>query len=218
PENVFTDVAVFSLVTETAETAFVAAYLAAARRVAELGDPLLAATAAQVAVVEAQHLALVRQIGGRLPNHVSLGVPWFTNVSDAVPVLQPFLEGGTGFEGPAAYPGAEAIRAVVGDKGVRAVAPFTAIGAEMAANMEAAASMTSSIAGTISSSASAVNVRSGPGTSFAVVTTVASGGAVDIMARNADSSWVMVSANGTSGWIAANLISASSDISSLAVQ
>jgi hypothetical protein len=125
PENVFTDVAVFAATTEAAETAFVAAYLAAARRIAELGDPLLAATAAQVAVVEGQHLALVRQIGGMLPNHVSLGEALFYNVSDAVPVLQPFLEGGEGFVGPAAYPGADAVREAIGGVTTISIPPFT---------------------------------------------------------------------------------------------
>lgn len=123
PVGVYEDSATFASVTEIAETAFIAAYLAATRRAAELGDPLLATTASQVAGVEAQHLALVRQIGGSLPNHISLMRALIYNVSDAVPALQPFLEGGTGFEGPTSYPGAAVIREIVGNGGVEAVLP-----------------------------------------------------------------------------------------------
>jgi hypothetical protein len=123
PVDVFADRAVFAAVTEAAETAFIGAYLAATRRAAELGDPLLATTAAQVAGVEAQHLALVREIGGMLPNNISiLRTPYF-NVSDAVPTLQPFLEGADGFEGPTAYPGAEAIRMAIGESLIESVLP-----------------------------------------------------------------------------------------------
>jgi len=125
PLNVYNDRENFSTITEQAETAFVAAYLAANRRVAELGEQLLAGTLAQVAVTEEVHLALIRQIGGRLPNHVSLGQALFLNTSDVVPVLQPFLEGGEGFAGPRPFPGAEAIVAQVGTGGVEAVTPFT---------------------------------------------------------------------------------------------
>ncbi|MBC7812060.1 MAG: ferritin-like domain-containing protein [Burkholderiales bacterium] len=202
PEGVFSDVEIFAQTTAVAETAFVAAYLAATRRFAELGNPLLAATAAQVAAVEAQHLALARQIGGRLPNHISLAAPLFINVSDAVPMLQPFLEGGEGYEGPAAYPGADAIRDAVGDGGVQTVLPFT---------------QRASTIGTISSSAAAVNVRSGPGGDFSLAGSATSGDTVQIMGRNADGSWLMVNVNGATGWIAADLISMGGNISALPV-
>ncbi|MBX3065624.1 MAG: ferritin-like domain-containing protein [Anaerolineae bacterium] len=124
PRNVYTDRDQFSMITEQAEMAFVAAYLASVRRIAELGNPLLAATAAQVAVTEQVHLALIRQIGGRVPNHVSLGQALFMNTSEALPVLQGFLEGGADFAGPRKFPGAEAIRSVVNTDGVMPVKPF----------------------------------------------------------------------------------------------
>lgn len=125
PENVFNDREQFSLVTEQAEFAFIGAYLAAVRRISELGNPLLATVAAQVAAVEQEHLALVRQIGGRRPNNQSIGRAPFRNVSNVVPVLQPFLEGAPNFDGPVPFPGADAIRDIIRDEGVLPIIPAT---------------------------------------------------------------------------------------------
>jgi hypothetical protein len=97
-----------------AETAFTGAYLAATRRFAELGQPRLAATTAQHAATEAEHLALTRITGGLVPNPNALPAPIYYNVSDAVPTLLPFLQGGEGFIGPVAFPGVDAIRAALG--------------------------------------------------------------------------------------------------------
>ncbi len=125
PKNVYTDRDQFSQITETAESSFVAAYLAAVRRIAELGNSLLAATAAQVAATEQVHLALIRQIGGRVPNHVSLGQALFFNTSDAAPVLKGFLEGGANFETSARkFPTSDAVKEVVGKGGVVSIKPF----------------------------------------------------------------------------------------------
>lgn len=125
PAQLLSDKGVFVQVTDTAETAFVGAYLAATRRFADLGNPRLAATAAQVACVEAQHLALARDIGGLVPNEATLALPVFFNVSDAVPVLAPFLQGGSGFIGPVKYPTKEQITAALGGVRSRVVPPFT---------------------------------------------------------------------------------------------
>lgn len=126
PQNTFTDLATFVSVAEALETAFVGAYLAATRRAAEIGSSLLATTAAQIAAVEAQHLALIRLTGDLFPpNNISLGRTPFYNVSNAVPALRPFIEGGEGFLGPEYYLGAEAIRSLVGDGGVSPVPPAT---------------------------------------------------------------------------------------------
>jgi hypothetical protein len=127
PRNVYQDRDQFSQITEQAETAFVAAYLASVRRIAEVGNSLLAATAAQIAVTEQVHLALIRQIGGRIPNHVSLGQALFYNTSDAKPVLQPFLEGGESFQGPRKFPGGQAIKDVVGKDGVESISAFNSL-------------------------------------------------------------------------------------------
>lgn len=94
PEKLFSDQALFSAVTEVAETAFVGAYLAATRIFSKSADTTaFAVTTAQIAAVEAEHRALVRQIGGRLANNISYAQFTLNNVSDAVPVLQPFLDG-----------------------------------------------------------------------------------------------------------------------------
>ncbi len=126
PRNVYNDRNTFATVTQQAENAFVAAYLAANRRIAELGNSLLAATVAQIAVTESVHLALIRQLGGLLPNNISLGEALYYSTSEVLPVLKPFLERGTGFSGPLSYPGDDAIVNFVGKDGVTAVKPFTA--------------------------------------------------------------------------------------------
>lgn len=126
PAQLLSDLGVWVQVTDTAETAFVGAYLAATRRFADLGNPRLAATAAQVACVESQHLALARDIGGLVPNNITLALPVFFNVSDAVPVLAPFLKGGQGFIGPVKYPSRDQINAALDGVKSRVVAPFTA--------------------------------------------------------------------------------------------
>jgi len=114
PETLFSDQALFSTITEVAETTFVAAYLAAVRIWSKSEETTpFAVTAAQIAAVEAEHRALVRQIGGRLANNTSYAQYTAFNVSSVVPVLQPFLDGsGEGFIGPVAPPTADDIAAV----------------------------------------------------------------------------------------------------------
>lgn len=111
----------------TAETAFTGAYLAATRRFAELGQPRLAATTAQHAATEAEHLALTRQIGGLLPNPNALPAPIYYNVSDAVPTLTPFLMGGPGFIGPVEFPGIDEINAFLADDQAVRVPPSVSV-------------------------------------------------------------------------------------------
>lgn len=126
PFKIWAELDTFVTVTEQGEAIFVGAYLAAIRRIVELGNPLLAATTAQVVGVEAQHLALFREMGGKLGNNVSLLEAPFFNTSDAVPSLTPFLKGGPGFESTAAkYPGDGAIRTFVGSNGVTVLKPYT---------------------------------------------------------------------------------------------
>lgn len=127
PANLLSDPALFVQVGTTAETAFVGAYLAATRRFAELNLPRLAATTAQHACSEAQHLALLRDIGGLTPNNLALPLPIYYNVSDAVPTLAPFLQGGEGFIGPVQAPTAAQITAALGGVKSDASKPFTAV-------------------------------------------------------------------------------------------
>jgi hypothetical protein len=115
PENVLSDVNVFVSTGLAAETAFVAAYLAATRTFAEAGSGKVAATTAQHACSEAVHLALIRDIAGLVPNDLALPAAIYYNVSDAVPTLAPFLQGGKGFIGPVSYPSKAMRDAVLGN-------------------------------------------------------------------------------------------------------
>ena len=119
PENVLTDANVFIQTGLAAETAFVAAYLAATRVLGEAGQGKLAATTAQHAASEAVHLSLIRDIAGLAPNDLALNAAIYYNVSDAVPTLAPFLQGGKGFIGPVSYPTKAQFEAALG--GLRAV-------------------------------------------------------------------------------------------------
>jgi Ferritin-like domain len=112
PANLLSDPGLFVQVGTTAETAFIGAYLAATRVFGDKGLGKLAATTAQHACSEAQHLALTRDIGGLVPNNLALPLPIYYNVSNAVPTLAPFLQGGSGFIGPVAYPGIDKVNAV----------------------------------------------------------------------------------------------------------
>lgn len=133
PEMLFSDVNLFAAITEVAETTFVAAYLAAVRIFSGSAETTpFAVTAAQIAGVEAEHRALVRQIGGSLANNISYAQYQFDNVSDAVPVLQAFLDGsGEGFVGPIAPPTAQDVAAVRADAEMigydSSVMPFAAM-------------------------------------------------------------------------------------------
>lgn len=127
PANLLSDPALFVQVGADAETAFVGAYLAATRRFAELGLDRIAGTTAQHACSEAQHLALVREIGGFAPNNLALPLPIYYNVSDAVPTLAPFLKGGQGFIGPVAAPSATQIATVLGGVKSDPTQPYTKV-------------------------------------------------------------------------------------------
>ncbi|WP_298404446.1 ferritin-like domain-containing protein [uncultured Chloroflexus sp.] len=127
PANLLSDPALFVQVGADAETAFVGAYLAATRRFAELGLDRIAGTTAQHACSEAQHLALIREIGGFAPNNLALPLPIYYNVSDAVPTLAPFLQGGQGFIGPVSAPSAAQITAVLGNVKSDPTQPYTKV-------------------------------------------------------------------------------------------
>jgi hypothetical protein len=176
PTNIYNDRAQFSEVTELIETTFVGAYLAGARRLAELDVLLLSATAAQVACIEQEHLALIRQVGGKRPNNLAFARPLFFNISEAVPALQPFLEGGENYAGPIAYPGGDAIRELIGDVGVLAVPIF----ANQTPAPDATQSAGSGVCTVTPRGNFNCNLRSGPALSFTVVDRLAPGSRVEI--------------------------------------
>jgi hypothetical protein len=138
PETLFSDQKLFSAVTDVAETAFVGAYLAATRIFSQSKDTTAyAVTCAQIACVEAEHRALAREIGNNLPNNISYAQYTLNNVSDAVPVLQPFLDGKPAddslgnFIGPVKPPTADDIKMVRSETATlkydESVKPFAAM-------------------------------------------------------------------------------------------
>ncbi len=62
-----------------------------------------------------------------------------------------------------------------------------------------------------------LNVRSGPGSEFTILTTVPQGRMVTLIGRTADNSWVKVVANGIEGWVTTLHIKTSSPISYLPI-
>ncbi len=65
-------------------------------------------------------------------------------------------------------------------------------------------------------STGALNVRSGPGVTYSVLTVASQGHTVQLLGRNANSSWAKIRvANGTEGWVNASLLTPSVAISSL---
>lgn len=74
----------------------------------------------------------------------------------------------------------------------------------------------SPLLGTIAGSSN-VNIRSGPGANFNIVTVAAPGTEIELRGRNADSSWLAVTAEGMEGWVAAFLVSTTEDIESLPI-
>ncbi|PJF44708.1 MAG: hypothetical protein CUN55_02545 [Phototrophicales bacterium] len=131
PEGLFENRSLFSAVTEIAETVFVGAYLAATRIFSEMGATDLAVTAAQIVGVESEHRALARRMGLRLATNIHYAGYVFDNVSDAVPILQPFLDGqAEGFTGPVPALSANEASAVATDIAERGLDNQVTLGGE----------------------------------------------------------------------------------------
>jgi hypothetical protein len=114
PDSTFSDKAVFLNVLDTLENLFIGAYLAATRRFAELGQPLLAEIAAQILGVESEHRILGRIMGGESkPHDLCLERARYACLSDAGADLAIFLQGTPGNMQQAALPDAAAINAAV---------------------------------------------------------------------------------------------------------
>ncbi len=186
PENLFTDRALFVATSNTAENWFVAAYMAATRRFAELGEPLLAATTAQLVGVESEHQALIRLIGGLQPSFQTLKELLFYNTSEVGAVFQPFLDGsGKGFVGPAPFPGDAAINELVGDEGVANVTPFINL-TSGSGTMESTPEAMPAGEGACTVSGNNTNVRSGAGTNFDVVGQLSDGSPQEVIGQTRD--------------------------------
>jgi hypothetical protein len=213
PENLFADRQLFVDTTNTAENWFVAAYLAATRRFAELGEPLLAATTAQVSGVESEHQALIRLMGGLQPSFQTLKEPLFWNTSDVAPLFQPFLEGGDGFVGPAAFPGDDEIAALVAGLEVAAVTPFIQLDGQGTINMgstEMEATEEAAMTGACMVSGDNANVRSAPDTNAEVTGSLTMDAPVAVTGQTMGvdgMTWYQVS----NGWVRADAITVTGD-------
>jgi uncharacterized protein YraI len=62
-----------------------------------------------------------------------------------------------------------------------------------------------------------LNVRSGPGSEFTVLTTVPKGRMITLIGRTADNSWVKVVADGAEGWVTTLHIKPSGPVSPLPI-
>ncbi len=124
PDRLLADASVFVTTSLTIETALADAYVAATHQLAVLGQPLLAATAAQLGASAAQHLTMIGQLAGLTPHGLTLPAAGFRRVSDAAPALAPFLTGGAGFNGPVHVPSARQYRAALGHTAAERVQPF----------------------------------------------------------------------------------------------
>jgi len=213
PKNIYTDRAQFSEITEQAEQAFVAAYLSAVRRITELGNPLLAATAARIAVVEQAHLALIRQIGGRTPNHVSLGQALVYNTSDAVPILQPFLTAGPDRGEAKKFPGETAINDVIGDVGVARIKPFTdktlfASGTQAAVTGDCSVTPLSGVN---------VNIREDAGINFKIISTLKTGSALPVNGKKTDANGFVWYRTSLSGFVRSDVVKATGNCATIPI-
>ncbi len=212
PENLFTDRQLFVNTSDTAETLFIAAYLAATRRFAELGESLLAATTAQVMGVEAEHQALLRQMGGLVPSNRVLKQALFYNVSEVAGPFQPFLEGADGFVGPAPFPGVDAINTLVGDQGVLSAVPFIQLTNGMGTMMmtpEAAA-----MSGACTVSGTNTNIRSAPSTDASTSGALTAGQSMAVTGQTVDASgytWYQIEG----GWVRSDVVTVNGDCMSV---
>ncbi len=62
-----------------------------------------------------------------------------------------------------------------------------------------------------------VNVRSGPGTNYALIGQLAGGQTAVVLGRNADSSWYEFSYNGDAAWVSGSLVNLSGDAGAIAL-
>jgi hypothetical protein len=94
PADTFTNLTTFAGVLDVLENAFIAAYLAAMQRFAQLGQPLLAEIAGQILGVESEHRVLGRIIASdQPPNSLCLERASYQCLSEAAAALAPFIQG-----------------------------------------------------------------------------------------------------------------------------
>ena len=123
PAGVFDDLPACLALLDTLENAFIGAYLVAIQRLTQLGQPLLAQTAAQILGVEAEHRILGRIIAGAAPaNDLTLERAPYGCLAEVAAALAPFLQGNAVFTQSASLPSVDQITTAVDRFGCAAVA------------------------------------------------------------------------------------------------
>jgi hypothetical protein len=123
PDAAFSDLAVFLSVLDALENLFIGAYLAAARRFADLGQPLLAEIAGQILGVECEHRVLGRIIARQpLPHDRCWQPAPYTCLSEASADLASFLQSRPGATRQGSLPPSAQIDAAVDRFGCAPVA------------------------------------------------------------------------------------------------
>ena len=115
PARLLTDAGVFADTALRLEQISTSAYLGATQQVAA-ARPELAATMAQLAASEAQHLTLLSQLSGYGPFRDTLPAATFRRMADTAPALAPYLKPAAG-QG-AALPADADLRRVLGSRPV----------------------------------------------------------------------------------------------------
>ncbi|MFN8485614.1 MAG: ferritin-like domain-containing protein [Anaerolineae bacterium] len=124
----FSGFARFIAAIETLETGFMDAYLAAARRFTELGQPVMAEIANQIVGIEAEHRVLGRELSGESPpppNNVCFERAAIDCPSQIIGKLGIYIHGGLNYAGPVAMPTGDQMTAVIGRYTCQAVTPAT---------------------------------------------------------------------------------------------
>ncbi len=119
---------VFLTAIETLETGFMDAYLASARRFAELGQPAMAEIANQIVGIEAEHRVLARELFGDSPpppNNLCFERAAIDCPSQILGKLGIYVSGGLNYVGPIAMPTTEQLSAAVAGHTCQAIAPAT---------------------------------------------------------------------------------------------
>ena len=112
PAGLLTDAGVFADAARHLEDVTTSAYLGATHQLAAAGQPELAATMAQLAASEAQHLTLLSQLSGYGPFRDTLPTASSRGTVDSTPVLARYLKPGV------ALPSDAAVTALLGNSPV----------------------------------------------------------------------------------------------------
>lgn len=121
----FDDLAVFVATIEKLESDFMAAYLVAARRFTEIGEPVLAEIAGQIVGVEAEHRIIGRELAGDSPpppNNLCFESAPLECPEQMLGIFTFYLGGGADYQGPFSMPSDSQVTAAINGVTTEAVA------------------------------------------------------------------------------------------------